>query len=179
MNRYIAMLRGINVSGNNKIVMSELKSGIETIGFHNVVTYLNSGNVVYDSEICDKEKMTKVIEEMIKEQFGIDIPVFVIAKTELLEILRQAPDWWDTGDKAIYDNLIFLISPLNFENLYSEIGEPKKELEQIQSVGNAIFWSFCRKDYQKTNWWAKTANTASSNRITIRTAGTVKKLVEK
>ena len=71
-----------------------------------------------------------------------------------------------------------MISPLSYEEFYSEIGNPKAEYEKVQHYGNAIFWSFSRKDYQKTNWWSKTANSNVSDKITIRTAGTVRKIVE-
>ena len=67
--------------------------------------------------------------------------------------------------------------PATFAEVYCEIGEPKEELERIKDYNEAIFWSFSRKDYQKTNWWSKTANANISNKLTIRTANTVKKMV--
>lgn len=79
-------------------------------------------------------------------------------------------------NKEIYDNLIFMISPLSYEEFYAEIGEPKTEYERVQHDKNVIFWSFDRKNYQKTNWWSKTASAAVSDRITIRTANTVRKI---
>lgn len=59
-----------------------------------------------------------------------------------------------------------------------KLGEPKKELEKIENYKEVIFWSFSRKDYQKTNWWAKTASADISSKLTIRTANTVKKIVK-
>ena len=53
----------------------------------------------------------------------------------------------------------------------------QEELEKIKSYGKAIFWSFSRKDYQKTNWWPKTASASISGRLTIRTANTVRKII--
>lgn len=98
--------------------------------------------------------------------------------TEALEdILRNAPDWWGSDSKEIYDNLIFIIPPAAFSDVYNEIGEPKKELERIKDYKEVIFWSFSRKDYQKTNWWPKTASAKISTRLTIRTANTVRKIV--
>ena len=58
-----------------------------------------------------------------------------------------------------------------------EIGEPKEEFEKIKSYKNAIFWSFNRKNYQKTNWWSKTASANISGKLTIRTANTVRKVI--
>lgn len=178
MKRYIAFLRGINISGRNKVSMADVKKGFETLGFIEVKTYLNSGNVIFSSDsdrICSH---TNLIEAMLKKQLNLNVPVFVIAKEALADILQNAPDWWGNENKEIYDNLIFLLPPITFLEVFSEIGKPKEELEKIKDYNGVIFWSFSRKDYQKTNWWAKTASTNSSNKLTIRTANTVRKILE-
>lgn len=177
MKRQIAFLRGINVSGKNKIPMPELKDGFEKLGFQEVKTYLNSGNVIFSSDGEDVRSFTNQIETMIKNQFGLDIPVFVILKEELEDILRNAPDWWGGENKEIYDNLIIIMPPATFAEVFNQIGEPKEELEKIRDYKEVVFWSFSRKDYQKTNWWSKTASTSISKKLTIRTANTVKKIV--
>lgn len=176
MNRYIALLRGINISGKNKVPMKELKKGFEELAFEEVKTYLNSGNVIFSSDEDEIKKITMQIEAMIKNQFDLDIPVFVISKEVLVDILHNSPKWWGNNDKEIYDNLIFIIPPAKFSDVYAEIGEPKKELEKIENYREVIFWSFSRKDYQKTNWWSKTASTNISTKLTIRTANTVRKI---
>lgn len=111
MNRYIAFLRGINISGKNKIPMAELKSGLERIGFQAVKTHLNSGNVVFSACREEPTVLASRISAMIKERFALDIPVYVLEKEALEEILEGAPDWWGTEDKGIYDNLIFVMPP--------------------------------------------------------------------
>ena len=151
MKRYIALLRGINISGRNKIAMAELKEGITELGFADVVTYLNSGNVVFSSDVDDKSILSDKINGMIKERFGLDIPVFIILQEELKELLDNAPDWWGDDNKEIYDNLIFIMPPLSVEEIYNEIGNPKAEYEKAHNYENVIFWSFSRKNYQKTN----------------------------
>lgn len=113
----------------------------------------------------------------IKKQFTLDISVFVISREDLEDILLNAPDWWENENKKIYDNLIFVMPPASFAEVYREIGEPKEGLEKIKDYKEAIFWSFNRKDYQKTNWWSKTASVNIRDRITIRTANTVRKTV--
>jgi uncharacterized protein (DUF1697 family) len=175
MKRYIAFLRGINIGGKNKIPMSELKAGFEELSLVEVKTYLNSGNVIFSS---DDEDFSGQIETMIKDRFDLDIPIFVILKEELEDILHNAPDWWGTENKEIYDNLIFIMPPTTFADVLSEIGEPKEELEKIKDYKKTVFWSFSRKDYQKTNWWSKTANANISSKLTIRTANTVRKIVK-
>ena len=177
MKRQLALLRGINISGKNKIAMPELKREFERLGFKDVRTYLNSGNVLFDSETEDAGKLMETIEAMIREHFQLDIPVFVIAIEDLKDILEHAPSWWGSDDKAIYDNLIFILPPTAFEEVYAEIGEPKEGLERIMNCRNAVFWSFNLKFHQKTNWWPKTASLPIGSRLTIRTANTVRKLV--
>lgn len=141
---FAAFLRGINISGKNKIPMTELKKGFEKLGLEGVKTYLNSGNVVFSSE-------------------------------ELEDILQHAPDWWGDENKDIYDNLIFILPPLTFTDVLREIREPKESLERVMDYKNAVFRSFVRKDYQKTNWWSKTASSDIVGKLTIRTANTVRK----
>lgn len=177
MKRYIAFLRGVNISGKNKVPMAELRKDFERLDFGEVKTYLNSGNVVFSSDEDNAERLTKQIERMIKNQFDLDIPVFVISREKLADILRNAPDWWGTENKEIYDNLIFIMPPATFAEVYREIGEPKEELEKIKDYKEVIFWSFSRKDYQRTNWWSKTASANISSKLTIRAANTVRKTV--
>lgn len=176
MKRYMALLRGINISGKNKVVMAELKKEFESLKFEDVKTYLNSGNVIFSSQE-NIEKITKQIEEMLKKNYDFKIPVFVLEQGKLKVILEHAPIWWGSDDKIIYDNLIFMIPPVTFKEVFEEIAEAKEGLEKIQNYKDVIFWSFSRKDYQKTNWWPKTTNTNVSKKLTIRTANTVRKIV--
>ena len=176
MKRYIALLRGINISGKNKVAMAELRRGFEELGYTAVKTCLNSGNVVFSSEEDDAGKLTGRIGEMLQNQLRLDVPVFVIPQEDLADILRHAPDWWGSESGDIYDNLIFIMPPASFEDVYGEIGAPKEGLERIQPYRSAVFWSFSRKDYQKTNWWPKTASAAIRTQLTIRTANTVRKI---
>lgn len=176
MKRYIALLRGINISGKNKIAMSELKKGFSEIGFVEITSYLNSGNIIFSSSVDDKDILSNKIRLMIKDRFDLDIPVFIILQEELIDILDNAPDWWGDDNKEIYDNLIFIMPPLSYQDIYDEIGESKVEYETVYNYKNAIFWSFSCKDYQKTNWWSKTASSSISDKITIRIANTVRKI---
>lgn len=176
LKRYIALLRGINVSGKNKISMAELKKEFEDLGHVDVVTYLNSGNVIFSSEGGNKEVLSDKIRSMIFEKFGLDIPILVILQEDLKEILNHIPDWWGDDNKEIYDNLIFMMSPLSYEEFYDVVGDPKIEYEKVYNYNDVIFWSFVRDKYQNTNWWSRTASSGITNRITIRTAKTVRKI---
>lgn len=175
--KYIALLRGINISGKNKISMGELKSELDK-KYKNVSTYLNSGNVIFESEIKDKEMIMNDIYQIVKNKFDLEIPVFVMTTDELEDILNHKPEWWGTDNKEIYDNLIFIIPPTKYEDVYNTIWEPKQDIEKIEVYKNSIFWSFDLKNYRKSNWWVKTASTNIKDRITIRTSNTTKKVLE-
>ncbi|KAF1297209.1 hypothetical protein BAU15_06580 [Enterococcus sp. JM4C] len=176
MNRYIALLRGINVGGKNQISMAELKNGCEALGYLDVRTHLNSGNLLFSTTIDDTHFLSTTLSTMIKKSFDLDIPVFVIEQTAVQDILKNAPDWWGSTDKGVYDNLIFLIPPLTIENFYAAIGPVNEELEQETSYKESIFWSFDRENSRKTKWWSKTASSKIRGQITIRTANTVRKI---
>ena len=176
MNRYIAFLRGINISGKNKINMSDLKAEFENMNFSDVSTYLNSGNVMLSSDNDNIAELKSKIEEMITERFGLVLPVYIIESKHLKNIISNAPAWWGTGDKDKYDNLVFILSSESPEEICDLIGQPSKELETIQAYEDVIFWTFDRKLYQKCNWWKKTASAGIAEKLTIRTANTVRKM---
>ena len=176
--KYIALLRGINISGKNKISMSELKKLLEENNYQNVSTYLNSGNIIFESSIDNKETIMNNIHTLIKTKFLLDIPVYITTDKELENILNNSPKWWGSNNKEIYDNLIFIIPPTKYEEIYNTIGSPKEGLEQIEEYNNCIFWSFDLNNYRKSNWWVKTASTDIKDKITIRTANTMRKILE-
>ena len=178
MARYIALLRGINISGKNKISMPELKTALGEKGFADVKTYLNSGNVIFSDDETDAVKLAEKIRKIIFETFNLEIPVFVISQDELKCPLSKAPSWWGSDSKDIYDNLIFAVAPNSIETVAKKIGKPSEKIEKIQICGNAAFWSFDRKLYAKANWWKKTATAGIGEMITIRTANTLRKIAE-
>ena len=77
MNTYVSLLRGINVSGKNRISMPDLKRLYKSLGLRDVVTYIQSGNVVFDSGENDQAKMIKLIEEGLTKTFGGDVRVIL------------------------------------------------------------------------------------------------------
>ncbi len=174
--KYIVLLRGINISGKNKIPMKELKNELDK-SYKNVITYLNSGNVILDSE-DDKLTITNNISSLIKRKFNLDIPIYVIDYLCLKDIIDNSPNWWGKEDKNIYDNIIFIIPPVSIKDVFNSIGEPSKDIDMVLDYGNVIFWSFDLKNYKKSNWWKKTATENIKDSITIRTANTSKKILD-
>ena len=176
--KYIVLLRGVNISGKNKVSMPKLKQLLEENNYQNVSTYLNSGNIIIESNINNKELIIENISKIIEFNFNIKIPIYIMTVPELEDILNNSPSWWGTTNKEIYDNLIFIIPPTTYEEVYNTIGSPKENVDQIEEYHNTIFWSFVLKDYRKSTWWIKTASTSITNKITIRTANTMKKLLQ-
>lgn len=176
MEKYIALLRGVNVGGKNKISMATLKTAFEEIGFSDVMTYINSGNVVFSSSIPDLSELISMSESAIKDTFGLTIPVMMISAKKLSDTLKNAPEWWGDADKEVIHYAIFVISPVGVEDIFAAVGEVKPEYEKIAHHEHVIFWSAPLKTFSKARW-SKIASSSVNNNVTIRNANTVKKLL--
>lgn len=176
LEKYITLLRGINISGKNKVSMPLLKQAFEDIGFLNVRTYINSVNVLFSSESNDKNEISSRCKSMIEERFMLDIPVVTIPLKELSETLDNAPEWWDiNSDEEVIHQIIFLIPPVTIEEVYRTVGEAKSEYERVAYFKNVIFWSAPRATLSKTRWY-KIASSSVNSSVTIRNASTTKRL---
>lgn len=177
LTQYIALLRGINISGKNKISMPLLKAAFEAMGFLDVSTYINSGNVLFSSEGNDTGALSILCHNMIEAQFLLDIPVVVLSRDELRGALDNAPAWWDVpSEKTVIHQVIFPVPPLTVEAVYQAVGEAKPAYEQVGSYQNVIFWSAPRATLSRTRWY-KIASSSVNDRVTIRNASTAKKLL--
>lgn len=91
MPTYISLLRGINVGGHKKIRMAELRALYESLGFANVTTYVQSGNVVFDADSADADALASRIEAAIAEHFDFDVTVLLRTADDLRRILDNNP----------------------------------------------------------------------------------------
>ncbi|MCM4150742.1 DUF1697 domain-containing protein [Arenibacter sp. N53] len=91
MTTFIILLRGINVSGQKKIIMSDLRTMLDNLDFYSVRSYIQSGNIVINSDITSPIKVSQIIKEGIKATFGFDVPVMAKTFIELKEIIEQSP----------------------------------------------------------------------------------------
>jgi len=89
--RYIAMLRGINVSGHNMIKMEGLRASFGALRFCNVETYVQSGNVVFETANDSAPRLSKTIEQKIASDFGVSVPVFLKRSDEMSAIIKRNP----------------------------------------------------------------------------------------
>ncbi|HHY74489.1 MAG TPA: DUF1697 domain-containing protein [Bacillus bacterium] len=174
--RYIALLRGINVGGKNKISMNDLKTCFVKAGFKNTMTYINSGNVIFDSEEENTLKLAKKCEEIIEKEFGFPISLALIDVNTLKEALEHAPTWWGTDPNSKH-NTIFVIQPTTSKEVIEDVGELRPEYEQVYAFKDIIFWSAPLKTFSRTRW-SKVVGKKSYQNITIRNANTTKKLLE-
>ena len=177
MIKYIALLRGINVGGKNIIPMPQLIKAFEQRGFINVSTYINSGNIIFDSDTKDEMAIKDVCEELITANFGLNISVGIITSRELTEALVNAPFWWNS-DKEAKHNAIFVIPPMTSAEACEQIGEIKPEYEQIAYHGKVIFWSAPLATFSRTRLTKIVQNKTMYNSLTIRNANTTLKLAE-
>lgn len=119
--QYLALLRGINVGGKNIIKMVDLKACFEEMGFSDVTTYIQSGNVVFASTEMDSAKLTDKIEKALSKRFNYTSRLVLVAHLEMKKIVAGAPKGFgDEPDKYRYD-VIFLKEPLT----------PLKAMEQV------------------------------------------------
>lgn len=176
MQRYIALLRGINVGGKNKISMPELKMIFEENGYQDVVTYINSGNVIFSSRNTDERKIKKNCESAIADKFNLNIVVTIISADDFSAALRNAPTWWDKDAQSKH-NAIFVIPPTTATEIIEQVGIAKPEYEQVSYYGQVIFWSAPMKTFSRTRW-AKIVGKPAYNSVTIRNANTAKKLLQ-
>jgi len=174
--RYIALLRGINVGGKNKVPMVELKQCFESLGFENVVTYINSGNVLFSDTASNVASLIDRCERAIETAFGFKAVCSVIAAKDLEDAVAHAPTWWGLKDDDKH-NAIFVIPPATAGEIMKEIGEAKPEYEKVASHGTVIFWTAAFDTFSRTRY-SKIVGTSAYASVTIRNANTTKKLVE-
>ncbi|WP_149554986.1 DUF1697 domain-containing protein [Treponema pectinovorum] len=145
---YIALLRGINVGNSVKISMKELKASFEKCGFSNVSTYINSGNVIFESE-DDKNTVTENIEKALHITIGNEIKVLLKTKNEIAKIADAIPNDWQNNDEQKTD-VAYLFESIDDENIINEL-PVKKEYIKLIYVKGALIWNVQRKDYSRSH----------------------------
>lgn len=113
--QYLALLRGINVGGNNIIRMADLKACFETMGLFEVETYIQSGNVVFKSDFQDKATLNYEIEKVLSDRFNYKSKVVLLTRQHLEEVIKNAPKEFGTMPNEHRYDVIFLKEPLTAE----------------------------------------------------------------
>jgi uncharacterized protein (DUF1697 family) len=91
MPTHVALLRGVNVGGRNKVAMADLRKVVESLGHDDVVTYIQSGNVVFTSKTTDTAAIAATLERALEETLGVRSSVVVLSRAELAQVLADNP----------------------------------------------------------------------------------------
>ena len=149
MAKYISILRGINVSGQNKIVMKDLKSLYENLGFDNVVTYIQSGNVIFDTKFDDIQIIQKTIMDAIKSKFNFEVPVDARTAIAFKDVLAQLPfndiNLEKDGTKVLVTFLRDQPEIDKLDALLTFVKPPEKLI-----FGDKCIYLYCPNGYGKT-----------------------------
>lgn len=109
--RYVGLLRGINVGGQNKLAMADLRDAFEASGYEAVTTYIQSGNVLFSSD-APRGSLEHDIEAMLEHRFGVSLVVVVRSDRQLRAIVKRAPVGFGARSDLYHSDVIFLRSPL-------------------------------------------------------------------
>lgn len=145
--KYIALLRGINVGGHRKVEMKRLKSLLESIGYSNVSTYLNSGNALFETQDNQKQIQEDVSKALL-EEFGFEITTLIKSEDEIKKIASVIPVEWQNNKEQKTD-VAFLFPEVDSEETVDKI-HVKREYVDLIYVEGAIIWHIMKKDYNKS-----------------------------
>ncbi|MFC5409736.1 DUF1697 domain-containing protein [Larkinella bovis] len=162
MKTYLAILRGINVSGRNKIAMNDLKSVFEALNGERVTTYIQSGNVVFKHTDVDPEQLARQIEQKIREKYGFDIPVLVRLPPELGQLVAQNPFLKEPDIELDKLHVTFLAATPDPAN-HDKIKGLAFGADRFILSGNAVY-VYCPSGYGNT----KLSNTFFENKLKVK-----------
>ncbi|MCV7434238.1 DUF1697 domain-containing protein [Mycolicibacterium bacteremicum] len=111
MARYVALLRGINVGGKNIIAMKDLRAALEDHGYGNVSTYIQSGNVLFDTD-ADPTTLEADVEAVLEKTFGVPLLVVIRSHRQLRSVIAKAPSGFGADPDTYYSDAVFLKAPL-------------------------------------------------------------------
>lgn len=138
--QYLALLRGINVGGNNIIKMADLKAGFESMGFSNIITYIQSGNVLFESTEKDKAALTGRVEKELSRQFDFLAWIVAVTHKELAAIIREAPDGFGEDGKSYRYDVIFLKEPFTSQEAMKSV-TTKAGVDTAHAGKQALYFS--------------------------------------
>ncbi len=138
MNVYISLLRGINVTGYNLIKMDALRKSFESLGFRDIKTYLQSGNVVFACNGADPVELARAIRERVADDAGIDVPVLVLPVGKLERIIDGNPLACDPGKDKAFLHVTFLAGKPGTYDLKA-IEDKRMEGEAFVITGDAVY----------------------------------------
>ncbi|WJH28222.1 MULTISPECIES: DUF1697 domain-containing protein [Paenibacillus] len=173
---YVALLRGINVGGNNKINMKQLKETFEQAGMQDVVTYINTGNIIFadhQERIQANAEISKILEQAITAEFGLEIRVVVRNMNEMQTVLQALPEEW-TNDELAKSDVMFLWDEVNDVSVLDKL-PLKPEVGTLIYVTGAILYSVSREDAARSGM-NKLVGSSVYKYMTVRNVNTTRQI---
>jgi uncharacterized protein (DUF1697 family) len=137
LNTYIGLLRGINVGGNNKLPMKELVTVLEDLGLCNVATYIQSGNVVFQSERTDRAALSAEITAAIGKSHGFQPQIFILTTAELQAVIAANP--FPEGEREPKSLHLFFLDALPAKPDWKALEELKAENERFALIDKVFY----------------------------------------
>lgn len=147
MNTYIALLKGINVGGHKKVPMAELRELLAKTGLENIKTYIQSGNVVFQSLTKSIQNIEEIIQKAIISHFGFDVSVLVRTREHLQAIFNNCPF---SEEKKLKSHFTML-HDVPEEELVKIASEKVYEGEEYYIINDCIYF-YCEKGYGKAKF---------------------------
>ncbi len=110
--RFVALLRGINVGGKNLIAMADLRDAFEAEGYGNVTTYIQSGNVLFESD-APRTTLEDELEAMLERRLGVELVVLVRSHRQLRDVVGKSPGGFGEEPERYHSDVVFLKAPLS------------------------------------------------------------------
>lgn len=174
--RYLALLRGINVGGNNVIAMDSLRQCFEDLGCNNVRTYIQSGNILFRSTDTSVKELTKTIESGLSARFSYEAQAVILPHKKFKSAIQSAPDNWGNDGQQKH-NAMFTCIGMTPKKALSQLTAPKTDIETVTTGPGVIFWSASKKHLTKTTLM-KLAASPVYKRMTVRNHNTTFRLLE-
>lgn len=140
LHTYIALLRGINVGGNNIIKMTELKASFEKMGFTDVTTYIQSGNVLFKSPSVKVRAITSNLEETLSEEFAYKSSIVLVTDKQLKSVVKNAPRGFGSKPEEYRYDVIFLKESVNPKEAVKSF-ELKEGVDHVYEGRDVIYFS--------------------------------------
>lgn len=172
---YVALLRGINVGGNNKIDMKQLKKTFEDVGMNKVATYINTGNIIFEQDGLSQPELVAMIEQAIVDDFGLPIKVVLRSLEQYAAMMQAIPEHW-SNDTSMKCDIMFLWEDVDNEAALEKL-HIKPAIDTVRYIKGAIIWSVAREDVTKSGM-AKIIGSALYKKITVRNINTTRKIYE-
>jgi len=173
---FVALLRGINVGGNNIIPMAELAKAFEKAGYAGVKTYIQSGNVVFKTSKKDAPAIEADVARFLSKAFRYDATVVVRSTEEMVEIVDGLPRAWKKPDPEMRYNVMFLGREIETKGLLESLA-PQPGIETVFHGPGVLYWSALAADVPRSAM-GKLSSKAIYKQMTVRNVNTTKKVLE-